>query len=104
MRIRKNSHFQSQLHNQPVTKETGDHGEDYQDPFIAEGLSHLPPSSNSNNPQPTTAKMTQCRGTLTAVKKKHKSLERRWFHHQERWAYQHNREYLMDSDANNENL
>jgi len=85
-------------------EESGDHGEDYQDPFIAEGLSHLPPSSDSDNPQPTTARTTRRRGTLAAAKKKRESLKRRWFRHQERWAYQRDRENLMNSDADDENL
>jgi hypothetical protein len=80
-------------------EESGDRDEDYQDPFIAEGLSHLPSSSDSDNPQPTaTARSTRRRGTLADAKKKRESLKRRWFRYQERGAQQH-RENLMDSDS-----
>jgi hypothetical protein len=61
-------------------EESGDHDEDYEDPFIAEGLSLHPSDSDSDNPQPTaTARSsTRCRGTLAAAKKKCESLKRRW--------------------------
>lgn len=80
-------------------EESGDRDEDYQDPFIVEGLFFLPSSDESDNPPPVAARGTRRGGTLAAAKRKREALQRRWFRWQERRGHHGNMENLTDVEV-----